>query len=329
MRPARRALIAAGSLTLVLITVLGAVVLSTIWAPDRPVSALADRWAPPPSRFLSVADVGGAPSDGSVQVHLRDEGLQADSVPLVLLHGTSASLHTWDGWAQRLGATERVIRMDLPGFGLTGPAPSGAYSVQQYAQFTLALLDSLAVHQFVVAGNSMGGEVAWQVARAAPERVAALVLVDAAGYPTRSTSEPIGFRLARLPGFAWLMERMLPRSVIRSSLESAYGDPDRVSDSLVDRYYELTLRAGNRAAMRARVASPRTVGDTLVLQRLTVPTLILWGERDGVIPVSVARRFARDIPGSRLLLYPELGHVPHEEAPARTAADVAAFLTPR
>ncbi len=303
-----------GAFMLAVLLLLG---LAGVWAPDKPVAALAARWAPPPSRFLTL--------DG-MAVHLRDEGPRTDSVPIVLVHGTSASLHTWDGWAATLRGAHRVIRFDLPGFGLTGPSPDQDYSLTAYTRITLRLLDSLGVSRFAIAGNSLGGEVAWHVAAAAPDRVAALILVDAAGYPIVSQTVPIGFRLARTNGLGWLFTRILPRSVVASSVRSVYGDPSRVTDSLITRYYELTLRAGNRASLPHRFAKSDNGADSARIATVRAPTLILWGGRDGLIPPDHAGRFARDIPGSRIALFPELGHVPHEEDPVRTAAAARAFL---
>ena len=304
---------------------MGALMLSTllllafgiVWAPDKPVAMLAARWAAPPSRFLAL--------DG-MQVHLRDEGPRTDTVPIVLVHGTSASLHTFDGWAAAMRGSRRVIRFDLPGFGLTGPSPDQDYSLGAYARFTRRLLDSLGVSRFAIAGNSLGGEVAWEVAAAAPDRVAALILVDATGYPIVSQSVPIGFRMARTQGLTWLFTRILPRSVVTSSVRSVYGDPSRVTDTLVTRYYELTLREGNRASLPRRFAQSTNGADSARIATVRAPTLIMWGGRDGLIPPDHAGRFARDIPGSRIELFPELGHVPHEEDPVRTAAAARTFL---
>ena len=304
---------------------MGALMLSTllllafgiVWAPDKPVAMLAARWAAPPSRFVAL--------DG-MQVHLRDEGPRTDSVPIVLVHGTSASLHTFDGWAAAMRGSRRVIRFDLPGFGLTGPSPDQDYSLGAYTRFTRRLLDSLGVSRFAIAGNSLGGEVAWEVAAAAPDRVAALILVDATGYPIVSQSVPIGFRMARTQGLTWLFTRILPRSVVTSSVRSVYGDPSRVTDTLVTRYYELTLREGNRASLPRRFAQSTNGADSARIATVRAPTLIMRGGRDGLIPPDHAGRFARDIPGSRIELFPELGHVPHEEDPVRTAAAARTFL---
>ena len=303
-----------GAFVLAVLLLLG---LAMVWAPDKPVAMLRARWAPPPSRFVALA---------GMQVHLRDEGPRTDSVPIVLVHGTSASLHTWDGWAASMRGTRRVIRFDLPGFGLTGPSPDQDYSLDAYTRVTLQLLDALGVSRFAIAGNSLGGEVAWHVAAAAPDRVAALILVDAVGYPIVSQKVPIGFRMARTEGLSWLFTRILPRSVVESSVRSVYGDPSRVSDSLVTRYFELTLREGNRASLPRRFAQSSNGADSSTIATLRVPTLIMWGGRDGLIPPDHAGRFARDIPGSRIELFPELGHVPHEEDPVRTAAAARAFL---
>jgi pimeloyl-ACP methyl ester carboxylesterase len=290
---------------------------ATNWAPDRPVSELTARWAQPPSIFMDVT---------GLRAHVRDEGPRDDPMPIVLLHGTSDSLHTWGGWTAVLARERRVIRVDLPGFGLTGPAPDGDYRVERYVQFVGALLDALGVQRCVLGGNSFGGWVAWETALAQPERVRALILVDAAGYPIESQSVPIGFRIARVPGLNRVMRSVLPRDLIESSVRNTYGDPSRVTPELVDRYYELTLRQGNRAALAQRFAAGRWAADPSRVRQLRQPTLILWGGRDGLIPLHYGEQFERDIAGSRLVVFPELGHVPQEEDPAATVAAVSQFL---
>ena len=295
-------------------------------APDRTVESLVARWASPPSEFIDL--------DGQL-VHLRDSGPRGDAVPLVLLHGTSASLHTWDGWASALQTQRRVIRFDLPGFGLTGPF-SGRYGSWTYrgddlARFVLELLDRLQVQRFVIAGNSLGGEVAWRVASLAPERVQRLVLVDAAGYELKPESVPIGFRLAALPGVNRMFEWLLPRGVVEASVRDVYGDPSKVTPQLVDRYFELALRDGNRAALvqrlQAQALDQREVDASVArIRALKLPTLVLWGGRDRLIPQAMARRFHADIAGSRLVVLDALGHVPQEEDPAASVRAVQAFL---
>ena len=220
----------------------------------------------------------------------------------------------------------RVIRLDLPGFALTGPRPDGDYSFPAYVAFLRALLDRLGVERCVVAGNSFGGNLAWQLALADSARVRGLVLVDAGGYPASSQSVPLGFRVARLPVLNRLAASILPRSLIESSLRNVYGDPAKIDAELIDRYFETTLREGNRRALvqRFQQAKPGYLSERI--PEITVPTLILWGGRDRLIPPENGQHFARDIRGSRLQIFPTLGHVPHEEDPAATVAPVLAFL---
>jgi pimeloyl-ACP methyl ester carboxylesterase len=289
-------------------------------APDWPVQALVARWAPPPSDFIDVK--------GQL-VHLRDVGPRDDPEPLVLIHGTSASLHTWEGWVKALSARHRVISFDLPGFGLTGPNASGDYRGDSYARFVLDLMDQLKVQRMAVAGNSLGGEVAWRTALMAPQRVTKLILVDAAGPDFRSDSVPIGFLAARVPVLNRVFDWVLPRPMVVASVRNVYGDPSRVNDALVDRYYELALREGNRRALVQRLQQNQRGQDAERIRELTLPTLILWGGRDRLVPLSVGRQFEQDIAGSELVVFDELGHVPHEEDPARTVVPVQAFLDRR
>ncbi len=306
------------SVSLVLLLLISLVAaLAWNWAPDRSLADLKPRWALPPSEFLAI--------DGML-VHLRDQGPRDDPAPIVLLHGTSASLHTWEGWVAALQAKRRVISLDLPGFGLTGPFPDGDYRMSHYSAFLAHVLDQLQVPRAVVAGNSFGGQLAWQFALDHPQRVERLVLVDAAGYPRNATSIPIGFRLAQIPALAPLMANLLPRQMIEASIRNVYGDPSKVSDELIDRYYELTLRAGNREALRQRFIQAEAGQGFTRIAELKVPTLIIWGGRDELIPPDNAERFKRDIQGSRLVLFDDLGHVPQEEDPARTVAVLMGFL---
>ncbi|HEX2011617.1 MAG TPA: alpha/beta hydrolase [Roseateles sp.] len=305
-------------LRLVGLAVLGlAISLAAFRAPERPLESLVARWAPPPSDFL---DLGGQ------LVHYRDEGPRHDPLPIVLLHGTAASLHTWEGWVAALKGGRRVISVDLPGFGLTGPSGDGDYSAAAYVRFVLALLDRLQLARVVLGGNSLGGQTAWELALQHPARVAALVLVDAGGHDFRPAAVPPGFRLARLPGVEWLLRGLLPRRVVEASVLEVYGTPAKVRPELVDRYFELTLREGNRAALVQRL---RQLRPSLLIERLPElrqPTLILWGGRDRLIPPAYGEAFAKAIPGSRLQVFETLGHVPQEEDPAATVAVVADFL---
>lgn len=285
-------------------------------APDRSLESLVPRWAPPPSDFVEL--------DGQI-VHYRDQGPSSDPLPLVLIHGTGASLHTWEGWAAGLTPTRRVISFDLPGFGLTGPNAEGDYSDARYVSFVRQLLARLGVGRAIVAGNSLGGEIAWQLALADPGRVAGLVLVDAAGFDFVPESMPLGFRIARIPVLREPMRWLLPRRAIEDSVLDVYGDPSHVTAALVDRYYELTLREGNRVALMQRM-DQLAPGPVERLAEIKVPTLILWGGKDRLIPPRWGSEFNQGIPGSRLVVFPKLGHVPQEEDPAATLAALRDWL---
>ena len=298
-----------------------AVALATSYAPERPVQTLVARWAPPPSDFIEVR--------GQI-VHLRDEGPRNDPLPLVLIHGTSASLHTWEGWVRALRTQRRVITFDLPGFGLTGPFAGqyerDNYAGDTYARFVLDLLDRLQVQRAVLGGNSLGGEVAWRTAVLAPQRVASLILVDAIGPAFKPISMPLVFMIARVPILNRISEFALPRPLVAQGLADVYGDPSKVTPELVDRYFELTLREGNRRALALRMQHLTVGVGAERIASLKLPTLILWGGRDKLIPPAVAHQFQQQIAGSKLVMFDKLGHVPQEEDPARTVLPVKEFL---
>jgi len=300
--------------------VLGAVLLLCAlvawqWRSDIPLDQLKARWATGASRFVDV--------DG-MSVHYRDEG---SGPPVVLLHGTGSSLHTWDAWADALSPSRRVVRFDLPGFGLTGPRPDGDYRIETYVAFVDHVAARLGIGRFALAGNSLGGQIAWRFAVAHPEEVTDLILVDAGGYP-RTGKRPIVFRLGGIPGVSSLMAHLDPRALAERTTRQIYGNPSRLTPDVVDRYVELSLRPGNRAAFGARTSLPDE-DRTAELRGLRVRTLVMWGDRDSLIPSSNAWRFAADIPGATVRTYPDLGHVPMEEDGPRTAADARAFLERR
>jgi pimeloyl-ACP methyl ester carboxylesterase len=289
--------------------------------PDRSVDSLVTLWAPPPSDFMYVK---------GQFVHFRDEGPRTDSTPLVLIHGTAASLHTWQGWVGELRGRKRVITFDLPGFGLTGPFtgqyPRDDYHADNLARFTLDFLDALHVRRFAIGGNSLGGEVAWRVATLAPARVDRLILVDATGYAFKPELIPLGFRMTRVPVLNRIGEYLTPRVLVEQSVRDVYADPSRVTGALVDRYFELLTRQGNRHALNLRMEEVARDLEPERIKTLKLPTLILWGAKDRLVPPVNAHHFQQDIAGSQLVIFPDLAHVPHEEDPRASIVPVRAFL---
>jgi len=300
---------------------LTALAVSLTYVPDRSVESLVTSWAPPPSDFMYVK---------GQFVHFRDEGLRSDPTPLVLIHGTGASLHTWQGWAADLRARKRVITFDLPGFGLTGPFggdyPRDDYHADTLARFTLDFLDAMHVQRFIVGGNSLGGDVAWRIATLAPARVDKLILVDATGYRFVPEREPLGFQFARTPVLNRIGEYLTPRSVVEDGVKSVYADPSRVSGTLVDRYFELLTREGNRRAFNIGMQQAATDPAPERIKTLKLPTLILWGAQDHLVPPVNAAHFHDDIAGSQVMIFPGLGHVPQEEDARTSVVPVRTFL---
>ncbi len=304
---------ATGKILLGLVALL-AIIFFLGYRADIPLETLKQKYANDQSKFI---DVLGMP------VHYRDEG---QGPVLVLLHGTAASLHTWDGWTEELKNDFRIIRFDMPGFGLTGPDPAGDYTIKHYVDFVDAVTSQLGVNKFSLAGNSLGGEIAWGYALAHPEKADKLILLDAAGYPRLpGQKESVAFKMARTPGLKSLLKKFTPRSLYKKSILEVYGDDSKVTDDLIDRYLDLSLREGNREAFSQRVITSQIQADGDI-SKIAQPTLLLWGEDDIWIPVAHGHHFADDIKGSQLIVYPGVGHVPMEEIPIASARDARAFL---
>lgn len=282
--------------------------------PDISPEKLTSKYTNDASRFLTIS---------GMQIHYRDEGPGEDKLPLVLLHGTSSSLHTWDGLVAAL-PEKRCIRLDLPGFGLTGPDPKRDYSIQNTVKIVDELLQKLKVDSCIIAGNSLGGFIAWSYALEYP-RAKKMILIDAAGFNSGTKGKNLAFQLARVPVVNKLLTIITPRSIVRKSLEQSYGDPTKVTDGLVDRYFELNCRTGNRQALLDRFNLPFS-GDTNHIKNIKIPVLILWGQKDQLIPVSQANKFEAVLPHNQKIIYPELGHVPMEESPALVALSIRNWL---
>ncbi|MEI6583053.1 MAG: alpha/beta hydrolase [Chitinophagia bacterium] len=254
---------------------------------------------------------------GGVQLHYSDEGNRLDSTPLLLIHGTSSSLRTWDGVTAQLKSQYRIIRFDLPGFGLTGPNPNRDYSTRYYNQVIDSLLTALHVSRVIIVGNSLGGAIATQYAIHQPAKVRGLVLVDAAGLPpAKKTTGAIGFKLAQMPVINRLLTIITPRVLVKKSLQDAYGDTGKVTDSLTTQYFDMLTREGNRQALVDRMRQGWQEKNSDFLSNVQSPTLIVWGSKDRLIPVENAELFQQKIKNSQVHIWDNLGHVPMEEDPA-------------
>ena len=282
-----------------------------------PLKDLKAKYTNEASSFIAV--------DG-MDVHYRDEGNKEDSIPIVLIHGTAASLHTFDVWADSLKKSNRVIRMDLPAYGLTGPFPDRNYSMPHYTSFIKNFLSALNIKQCILAGNSLGGQIAWNFTLEQSEMVTKLILIDAAGYPMISKGVPIAFKMARVPVMRNLLTYLTPRFIVRASIENVFFDKLKVTDALVDRYFELTLRKGNRQAFADRLNAAADNSSYININRIQQPTLILWGANDLLIPVENAYKFHSYLPNDTLVILDNSGHTPMEESPVESLKPVIEFL---
>lgn len=288
-------------------------------ARDVPVATLRAKYASPASRFVEVAP--------GLTIHLRDEGPPA-APTIILLHGSNASLQTWEPWVARLKDRYRIITLDLPAHGLSGPAPDGQYTLPAYARVLGAVVAERKLGRFVLGGNSMGGGVAARYAADHPDRIAALVLVDASGapYPDGDTQTFTLLDIARKPVIRDVVSQLTPRWLVAQSLEGAVSNRAILTPAAIDRYWELLRYPGNRAATIDRFAQGYQSVSAADLARVHTPVLILWGREDRFIPVDSAAYFGRALPQAKTVIYDGVGHLPMEEVPDRSAADLRAFL---
>ena len=263
------------------------------------------------SKFITI--------DG-LNVHYKDEG---NGEVLLLLHGTFSSLHTFDDWASLLKHNFRVIRLDLPGFGITGPSTDNQYSIPIFVDFIYKFLDVINVNTFYLAGNSLGGWLAWELALKAENRIKKLVLLNSAGY-INDRNYPLPFVVAQTPVLRNVFN-YIPKAVVRRFIRQVFNNQKVVTDQLVDRYFSLIHREGNLDAF-VRIANSKLIQNTHSLIKLKIPVLIVWGNKDRWLSPKHAEYFNKDIPNSRVLMYDNVGHIPMEEIPEKSALDVSKFL---
>jgi pimeloyl-ACP methyl ester carboxylesterase len=297
-------------LAIATVVVVGALCL---WTPDESRQELEAKYLRAPTDYIDVA---------GIKLHVRDTGPR-DGPPVLLLHGFASSLQTWEPWSEALSTDMRVLRLDLPGSGLTGADPTGNYSDARGIEVLLALLDKLQLPRISVVGNSIGGRLAWKLAAQEPLRVVKLVLISPDGFasPGFEYGHP-----AHVPATLQMLKYTLPKALLRLNLRVAYANPDALTDEVLTRYYDMMLAPGVRSAMIDRLRQTVLDDPVPILCRIRAPTLILWGEKDQMIPVSNAADYLKAIPHSTLIRLPDLGHVPQEEAPRTSLLPVRNFL---
>ena len=273
-----------------------------LYSPDILVSELKKKYTNQHSKFVEIE---------GMNVHYRDEG---EGQVIVLLHGTGASLHTWDKWTEELKKSFRVIRLDLPAYGLTGPHPENKYSLPDYSNFLNSFVDSIGVDNFIISGNSLGGAIAWYYASEYQNKVKLLSLLDPGGFYNKDKQSPLVFRLARAPGINKILRYVTPRFFIKNTLKEVYYDKTKLTDKKIDTYRDLILRENNRESFINRTNSS-PVDYTQRLKSIVIPTQILWGNEDEWISVENAKLFSEALPNNRVDIMQETGHLPMEERP--------------
>lgn len=284
-----------------------------LWTPDLPRAELESRYLEAPADLRTV---------GPWRLHVRDSGPQ-QAPAVVLLHGFGASLQTWDAWSSGLMKTHRVIRLDLPGSGLSPPDPANDYSDSRSLQLLLSLLNGMGIARATFVGHSMGGRIAWTFAAQHPERTDRLVLIAPDGFASE------GFEYGKppqVPATLGLMRYVLPQFVLRMNLKSAYAQAEHLSDALTTRYHELLRAPGARGAMLERLKQTVLQDPLPLLRQIQAPTLLMWGESDAMIPSGNARDYLQAMADSRLYLSPGVGHLPQEEAAEASLKVLLNFL---
>tara|TARA_R110001606_G_scaffold358861_2_gene510585 strand:+ start:135 stop:1100 length:966 start_codon:yes stop_codon:yes gene_type:complete len=286
--------------------------------PDTDRADMIAKYGNEASRF--VDDGHGA------KIHYRDEG-NKDGPALLFIHGSNSMLQTWEPLVALLGDKYHLISLDLYGHGLTGPNPTGAYDADTNIAAAVRVLDTVGVDKAYWVGNSMGGWLTWRAGLSVPERTSGLVLIDASGAQVEQKIQPyLGARLAQSSIGQMLLPEITPRFLVKSSLKENFAQPERLTEDLVDRYWELLRFPGNRKAAVDRMKTAREPEKWAEVGTLKMPVLLLWGEQDKAIPMSHARAFEADIPGSKLITYADAGHLPMEETPEQVARDIDAWI---
>jgi pimeloyl-ACP methyl ester carboxylesterase len=284
-----------------------------LYRPDAPRATLEALWAQAPSQFLPIA---------GLRLHVRDTGPR--EAPVILaLHGFGSSLHAWDFVAAGLLDSHRVIRIDLPGFGLTGADPTRDYSDTRAHAVLLALLDAMHLDRVTMLGSSMGGRIAWSFAAAHPARVERLVLMAPDGFASPSLEYG---RTPRVPLLMQALPYTLPDTLLRSGLQPAFANPGALTQPLFERYRDMMLAPGVRRAIIERMGQHVLQPPEPMLARITAPTLLLWGDQDRMVPVSNAQDYLRALSDARLVVLPGIGHVPMEEVPGQVIDALRAFI---
>ncbi|MBB36386.1 MAG: alpha/beta hydrolase [Hirschia sp.] len=301
--------------------VIAAAVWFTLKRDDIPYSRLETAYGQENSIFLDLP--------GGLLGHVIDVGPRDAEHTLVLVHGLGDSVSTWSDWIHALQSDYRLVVIDLPGHGLTRAPYTYRASVDAAVAFVDDVADAMELKDFTLVGASLGGMVAWTYTLDHPGRVEALVLVDAKGWELTDEelgSDPLSDAKNTQDWMRPFLERMDMTDMLINHFKAAFEDPGLVTDPMKRRISELSLAPGHRRALLDYQLSPHRSASARRLETITVPTLVMQGEKDRIVPERCARLFTAAIPNAQLIIYEGAGHLPHREVPNRSATDLKAFI---
>ncbi len=258
-----------------------------------------------------------------MDVHYKIEGT---GFPIVLVHGTGAILQTWDAWTEVMVEVGfQVIRMDLMAFGLTGVPKKEDYSTMAFVDFLDKFLEVIEIDSFHLIGNSLGGHIAWQYALDHPEKVAKLVLIAPSGMFKEGGNSSLVFKMAESKTLSKWLLNIGTKMMVKNTLKECYFDDQKITKAKINQYHTASLRSGNRQAFLNRVLAVKEER-TDEINQIKNHTLLLWGDKDLLVPVEFAPIFHERLPNSKLMIYENMGHVPQEEIPEKSVSDALRFL---
>jgi pimeloyl-ACP methyl ester carboxylesterase len=253
----------------------------------------------------------------TVSVRYRRSGPE-DAQTIVLIHGFTDSLHSWDRVVETLEDDFHLLRFDLPGHGLSSAIEDNDYSNENTVRLVKDVLDALAINQPVLVGNSLGGLVAWRLAAQSPDQIKGLVLLSPGGVPFNGVGEePVS-----VPAMMKFYLKSAPEAGVRTALKAMHANPDRVSDMQVATYRDMMRIPGNGEAFVARAEQFTLPDPQADMARITAPTQLLWGDADVLLPVEQADTFQQNIAQATVTRLPDVGHLPHWEAPELVTAAI-------
>ncbi len=258
------------------------------------------------------------------ELHYTDEG---EGIPVIMVHGYGGSYRNWQKLNDSLKTQYRVIRLDLPGFGLSDLPGAGQEKIdflKLYADYFTFMLDTLHVDSVYMIGNSMGGMMSWNATLQHPDKVKKLVLIGSAGYELEKIAQGVS-KLMNVPGMGLVYSKGMPLSMSEGGARKVYADTSKINHKEVANNNKLWNREGNLEAAY-RLMQSHQFPDSSRIRDIAVPTLIIWGRNDRIVPVEHAYKFQRDIKGAQLMVIDTCGHVPMIERPTETASAIRSFL---